>query len=53
MARVLKLVDDEEDVEAEHPAEVTSVLVPKAPTLREESKIEVIEASLTDRKSVV
>ena len=46
MARVLKLVDDEDDVEAGQLAEATSVLVPKALTLREGSKVEVIEAPL-------
>ena len=50
VARVLKLVNDEEDVEAEHPAEVTSVPVPKAPTPREESKVEVIEAPLARKR---
>ena len=46
VARVLRLVDDEEDVEAEHPAEVASVPARKAPTPREESKVKVIEAPL-------
>ena len=35
VARVLKLVDDEDDIEAGQPTKVTSVPVPKAPTPRE------------------
>ena len=52
MARVLKLVDKENDVEAGQPVEATSVLVPKAPTPREESEVEVIEASLTRKRTL-
>ena len=52
VARVLKLVDDEDDVEAGQPAEATSVLIPKAPTPREESKVEVIEAPLMRKRTL-
>ena len=52
VARVLKLVDDKEHIEAEHHVEVTSVPVPKAPTPREESRVEVIEASLARKRNL-
>ena len=50
VARVLKLVDDEDDLEAREPAKVVSVPVQKAPTPEEESKVEVIEASLARKR---
>ena len=52
MARVLKLVDDEEDVEVGQPAEATLVPVLKALTLREKSEVEVIEASLARKRTL-
>ena len=52
VARVFKLVDDEDDVEAGQPAEATSVPVPKASTPREESKVEVIEALLMWKRTL-
>ena len=52
VTRVLRLVDDKEDVEAEHPTEVASVPAPKAPTSREESEVEVIEAPLAKKRTL-
>ena len=52
VAKVLNLVDEEDDVEAGKPAEVTSVPVPKVPTQREESKVKVIEAHLMRKRTL-
>ena len=51
VAKVLRLVDYEEDLEVEEPAKVTSVLVPKAPTLGEESEVKVIEVPLVRKRT--
>jgi hypothetical protein len=50
VARVLKLVDDKDDLEVGEPAEVISVPVQKAPTLEEESKVKVIKAHLARKR---
>ena len=52
VVKVLKLGDDEDDVEARQPVEATSVPVPKALTPREESKVEVLEAPFTRKRTL-
>ena len=52
MARVLKLVDDEDDLETGEPVEVVSILIQKASTLEEESDIEVIEVPLVRKRTL-
>ena len=52
VARVLKLVDEEDDLEAGKPVEVALVPVPKALTLGEESEVEVIEALLARKRTL-
>ena len=49
---VLKLVDEDDDVEVGKPAEAVSVPVPKAPTPREELEVEVIEAPLMRKRTL-
>ena len=52
MARVLKLVDEEDDLEAGKPAKVASVPAPKASTPGEESEVEVIEALFAKKRTL-
>ena len=52
MARALKLVNDEDDLEAGEPAEVVSVPIQKPPTLEKDSIIEVIEAPLVRKRTL-
>ena len=52
VARVLRLVEDKEDLKARKPAKATSVLVPKAPTPEEESEVEVIEVPLVRKRTL-
>jgi hypothetical protein len=52
VARVLKLVDEEEEVEAEKPVEVASVPAPKISNPREDSEVEVIEAPLMRKRTL-
>ena len=53
VARVLKLVDEEEDFEAQQPLEAALGLVLTAPTPGEESEVEVIEAPLVKKRKLV
>ena len=52
VAWVLKLVDDEDDLEAGKPAKATSIPVPRAPTLGEASKVEVIKVPLARKMTL-
>ena len=52
VARVLKLVDEEDDLKAGKLAKVASVPTYKAPTLRDESEVEVIEAPLVRKRTL-
>ena len=52
VAKVLKLVDDEEDLETGEPVKVASVPVQKASTPEEKSKVEVIEAPLIRKRTL-
>ena len=52
VAIVLKLVDEEDDVKAGKLAKATSVPVAEAPTPREESEVEVIEAPLMRKRTL-
>ena len=52
-ARVLKLVDDEEDLKAQQPLKVTLGPVPTALTPSEESDVKVIEAPLVKKRKLV
>ena len=52
VARVLKLVDDEDDLEAREATEVVSVPVQKTPTLEEDSEVKVIEVPLVRKMTL-
>ena len=52
VARVLKLVDEEDNLEDGKPTEVASVPAPNASTPREDSKVEVIEAPLAKKRTL-
>ena len=52
MARVLKLVDDEDDLETEELVEVVSISVQKVPTPEEESKVKAIKAPLARKMTL-
>ena len=52
VAKVLKLVDEKDDLEAGKPAEVASVPAPKASTPVEESEVKVIEAPLAKKQTL-
>ena len=53
IARLLKLVDEEEDTEVPQPLKTVPGPVPTAPTPREESDVEVIEASLVKKRKLI
>ena len=52
MARVLKLVDEEEEAMVEKPVEAASIPAPGIPTPREDSEVEVIEAPLMRKRKL-
>jgi hypothetical protein len=53
VARVLKLVDEEEDLEAQQPLEAAPGPISIAPTIGEELDVEVIEAPLMKKRKLV
>jgi hypothetical protein len=52
VARVLKLVDEEEEAVAEKPTEMPSIPALGVPTLREDSEVEVIEVPLVRKRKL-
>ena len=52
VARLLKLVDEEDDLEVGKPAKAASVPVTKALTPNEESEVEVIEVPLVRKRTL-
>jgi hypothetical protein len=53
VAKVLKLVDKEEDLEAQQPFEAAPGPISIAPTIGEELDVEVIEAPLMKKRKLV
>ena len=52
MARILELIDESKDLEAQQPLQTTLGPVPTISTLGEESDVEVIEAPLTKKRKL-
>jgi hypothetical protein len=52
VARVLKLIDESEDLEAQQPLETALGPIPTVPTLSEELDVEVVEASLVKKRKL-
>jgi hypothetical protein len=52
VARVLKLIDESEDLEAQQPLETAPGPIPTVPTPGEELDVEVVEASLVKKRKL-